>query len=437
MKIKTFQTPTMQEAIQAIKQELGPDAVILSTKHIRTGGVLGMFGKTMVEVTAATDLAPVPPTRGKPHSLPSTNRLSTSRGGQHPAETLTFNLRIREPDCKPDLKQDPQDVGEGRAGKPLDGPADWPAWQKEWQALKAELRMLRRLVESAYREARAEAGVGLDSLPDGLLAWYETFIRQGLKPQTAHELLHAVAQRLTPTELDSETVVRQALHRELVRRIKVSGPLLDVSDWKKTVILIGPTGVGKTTTIAKLAAHYKLNEKRQVSLITLDTYRVAAVEQLRLYAKLLGITMDVALTRREALDCIRKRTRSELILIDTAGRSPRDEAGIAELRQLLALDHPLETHLVLAATTREQELTDWLARYEGLPLHRLLFTKLDEATSYGHLFELMVQTGLPLSYVSVGQNVPEDLELAQADRLAELVLGGDLRSSGERPSVSP
>jgi flagellar biosynthesis protein FlhF len=259
------------------------------------------------------------------------------------------------------------------------------------------------------------------------MAQYQDFLRIGLEPETAQRLVTTALQHLQPGDLESDAVVRQTLHRLLVREIKVGGPLLGLGDWKKTVIVAGPTGVGKTTTIAKLAAHYKLKEKRNVALITLDTYRVAAVEQLRMYANVIGVSMDVALTKREALDCIRRRSKAELILIDTAGRSPKDEAGMEELRQLVDLDHPLETHLVLSATTRERDLVEGVTQYAGIPISRLLFSKLDETTGFGGLFDLMLRSGLPLSYFSTGQSVPEDLEVVRAERLADLLLGGELR----------
>jgi len=434
MKIKTFQTPTMHDAIRTIKHELGPDAVILSTKQIRTGGVLGMFGKTMVEVTAATDMAPVPPSRRQPFaSLSTTHRPIVESGEERAAQHVTFQDGLRAKAVPQDASGPPRSTShDGWSNPDRTAAPGGPGGQREWDLIKEELRILRKLMESSYREARPEHAAGLDGLPARLLVWHDEFLRQGLARSTAQRIVRDVAERHPPSELESDSAVRQALHRDLVRRIKVSGPLLDLGEWKKTVILTGPTGVGKTTTIAKLAAHYKLNEQRSVSLITLDTYRVAAVEQLRMYANILGITMDVALTKREALECIRKRSKSELILIDTAGRSPRDAAGMEELRQLTALDHPLEIHLVLSATTREQDLKEGLTRYAGIPLHRLLFTKLDETTGFGNLLELMEQTGLPLSYFSVGQNVPEDLEVARPERLADLLLGGDLR-----PTTNP
>jgi flagellar biosynthesis protein FlhF len=200
--------------------------------------------------------------------------------------------------------------------------------------------------------------------------------------------------------------------------------LLVHSGLRKVVMLVGPTGVGKTTTIAKLAAHYALQLKRKVALITLDTYRVAAVEQLRVYANILGLPVDVAITGQDLSELLDKRKDADLILIDTAGRSPRDEMGLVELPPERAKDRPIEMHLVLAAVTQEVDLEAIIAKYSSLPVHRLIFTKVDETTHLGPIFNLVRRTGLPVSYVSTGQCVPDDLALATPGLLADLLLEG-------------
>lgn len=303
--------------------------------------------------------------------------------------------------------------------------------------MRAELKGLRELLERALGERpkpepRKEADAWLDELPGRLGPRYRDLIARGLAPAEAQRLVTAVRERGAHVNLTDDGALGLEVRRLLAREVKVSGPLLGLGEWKKTAIFVGPTGVGKTTTIAKIAAHYRLRENRSVALITLDTYRVAAVEQLRSYAKLLDVTLDVALTKRDALDFIRQRSKAELILIDTTGRSPRDGAGMEELRQLVTLDHPLETHLVLSATTREQDLADHLARYAGIPIQRLLFTKLDETMGYGGLYDMMRQTGLPLSYLGTGQNVPEDLAVARPELVADLLLGGTVPAAEKK-----
>lgn len=444
----------MSDALRMIKEDLGPDAVILSSKQIRSGGgVFGLFSRAMVEVAAATDAGAAGTARSHERKAASSLAALASGDGRRPAASsrpqsgvgrgtgrggggwivdldrtkgTRFDEALRNQIAQPSGRQERPLLK--KEPRPLSAPSPDRRSEPAWEGVKEELRALRRFMESSLQMGRGDKSGGLDRLPARLAAQYHEFLRIGLEPETAQRLVSTVLERVQPEDLESDDLVRQALHRLLVREIKVSGPLLGMGEWKKTVIVAGPTGVGKTTTIAKLAAHYKLKEKRNVALITLDTYRVAAVEQLRMYANVIGVSMDVALTKREALDCIRRRSKAELILIDTAGRSPKDEAGMEELRQLVDLDHPLETHLVLSATTREQDLREGLTRYAGIPISRVLFTKLDETSGFGGLFDLMLRSGLPLSYFSTGQSVPEDLEMVRPERLADLLLGGELRS---------
>lgn len=414
MKMKTFHALTMQDALRAIKQELGPDAVILSSRQIRTGnGIFGLFGRTMFEVTAAVDGAIREAADG---SRQNVARPRDRREDPHPGDAFGFQKVL----------------GQSVVTSPSPSQVGWEArLSREWEQLQAEVRELRQAVQQSLEERRCEQGYGLanrlSGLPQYLVKAYDLLISNEMEPDHAERLIRSVKDTTPAGTLGSEQAVRQALLRALCAEIKVSGPLLKKGESGKTVVFVGPTGVGKTTTIAKLAAHYKMNEKRSVALITLDTYRVAAVEQLRLYANIIGVTVDVALTKREALEFIRRRSKADLLFIDTAGRSPMDATGIKELQQLIDFDPPLEAHLVLSATTRERDQMEAMSRFSDVPIHYLLFTKLDECSTFAGIYHLMQRCGLPLSYFSTGQNVPEDLEVATPERLADLLLGGELR----------
>jgi flagellar biosynthesis protein FlhF len=415
MNIKTYQAATMQDALQAIKAELGPDAVILSIKQHPQGK--SRLGYKMVEVTAAIDIeatrvcvpanrrpamSPIPIALDQPKSIvarPFGEVLRASLGG---------DPQIVSPEHAP---------GVSRAD--VNGPED------NWQSLHDELNRIRQRLDSRERSLMEQGPCSPETMP-----YYERLLESGLEPKTVQGLLHEVRTHSSPAASDSG--MQEALQRTIASQVKTSGPLLKKEDRKKTVILVGPTGVGKTTTIAKLAAYYRQHERRSVALIALDTYRIAAVEQLRMYADLIGVTMDVALTRGDAVRCIARRNDADLILVDTAGRSPGDRIGMTEVHDMLSLNHPVEVHLVLSATTRERDLMQYTTHYRGIPFHRLLFTKLDETAGVGGAFDLMRKTGVPLSYFCVGQRVPEDLELARPERLAELLLG----ESGRTREVS-
>lgn len=420
MKVKTYRALTMQDAIRSIKEELGPDAVILSTKQVRRGGrVFGLFSRPLIEVMAAADCELA--TSGTGGRAPARSRRRS------PEESTTdesgFSAALRTCLESGDRKDSPsQDFSWRNPCSPAAGGLDQEV-RMQLAHIRAELRSLHTRVCSA--QPGPVGAPTLDpSAPEATL--YRDLVAQGVQPLTAESLLNETRLRVPPGEHRSPVAWRCALNRTLTELIKVSGPLLGTGE-KKTVLVIGATGVGKTTTVAKLAAHYRLKENRSVALLTMDTYRMAAVEQLQTYAKRLGVPCDIALTKREALEGIRRRRSSDLILIDTAGRSPTDADGLNELDELLAMGHSLETHLLLSATTSERDLLVTITRYARLPIDRLLFTKLDEASGFGTIIETMLLTGLALSYFSTGQRVPDDLEAASPERLSNLLLGGSLK----------
>ena len=218
---------------------------------------------------------------------------------------------------------------------------------------------------------------------------------------------------------DDESM-RRALQREIAKRVRTSEPLLKRQGYPSISLLIGPSGAGKTAAVAKLASHYRIEQRRSVALITFDTCRETAVEQLRRYAKVVGVPFACALSARQVHEGLRRHTQVDLALIDMPGIGPRDLALAQELRTLLPKE-TVTTHLVLQASTREQELCRITRRLGHLPQLRLLFTKLDETESFGTIFEVTHQTGVPLSYWSTGRRVPGDIEVASSDRLAALL----------------
>jgi flagellar biosynthesis protein FlhF len=204
--------------------------------------------------------------------------------------------------------------------------------------------------------------------------------------------------------------------------IAIAGPIRVTPGQRRIVALVGPTGVGKTTTIAKLAAHYRLKEKRRVGLITVDTYRVAAVEQLRTYADIIDLPMQVVSTPREMREATRQLDGLDLVLMDTAGRSPRDEIKIQELKAFLTEAGADEVHLVLSSGAGARTLVETAGRFAAVGTTSLILTKLDEATGLGNLLPLVRSSKLPVSYLTNGQNVPDDIETADCRRLARLIL---------------
>lgn len=423
MQIKTFRALDMREALRAVKEELGPDAVILSTQEIKSGDpVFGLFSRAMVEVTAAVDRAetrpaprpgPVERTAKKAAAGPQTGaRPSAPFSDQMMAAAALQPLRDDLAQLKEDIRRLRGLTDRPRTERAASPPAS-PSWDEE-------LRGMRRLVGSLVKDDQVRQ---LERLPHPLARVCDRLSERGLDQQTALAVVRELEQTMPPADRERPESIESALRDILSRQAQVAGPLLERSGRGKAVMIVGPTGVGKTTTIAKLAAQYALKQKRKVALITLDTYRVAAVEQLRVYADIMKLPVDVALTSKDLTAFLRAREGADLILIDTAGRSPLDEAALREMKKF-SISRMVEAHLVLSASTREADMDAITARFAALPVHRLIFSKLDETTSFGPIFNVARRVGLPLSYLCAGQCVPDDLELATPRALADLLLDG-------------
>ncbi len=419
MKMKVFHADTMHDAIRAIKEELGPDALILSTKRVRRGSLpFSMFGRPLLEVTAATDSIaeqavsdhqtthriaqaeslPVENQQERPPAFQDTLSALLHYKKHTPSESGEPNVRVSQPAAKPE----PRSTSQGR-----------------FRHLKNELLDLQQLLTSSLPDESQAAGSGF---PAPLARACRLLVAQGLRPSTAERLCLTLRRDLSPEALQSDREIQEALHRLCREQIRVSGPLLDAGKDYTVALFAGPSGAGKTTTIAKLAAHYRLQEGRSVTLITLDTCRLAAVEHLRMYAKALGVPLETAQRAADVVEGIRRHRQASLILIDTPGFDSHETAQLMDLGQLKDRCGSLDTHLVLPATTRLPDLRRAMTRYGACAPSRLLFTKLDETEEYGNLFELAYQTTLPLSYWSNGQRVPEDIEPADSGRLADLLL---------------
>ena len=376
MRVKTFRAPTLAEALAEVKADMGRDAVIVQTRRLRQGGILGMLATEIVEVTAAID--PTPAQSAKP------SRAATP---------------VREPANKEENIEDAKLL-----------------------AVHLELASLRKTLETAMASMqqgmpRTNGALPQESKSTG---WQEWARRNDIEPAAAETLFQGIP------AADSANLERQyPLLRERIFSVfnKSAGIALRPG-YCKVVALVGPTGVGKTTTVAKLAANFALREKYRVALITADTYRIAAVEQLRTYAELIGIPLEVIYTPMELRNALVQHQDKQLVLIDTAGRSPANQPQMAELESLMAFDDSIEKQLVLSATTKFAECLDAVQRFRETKPQKYLFTKLDEACNLGTLFSLLYHAPKPLSYITTGQNVPDDIELADPERLTTLMLRG-------------
>lgn len=286
------------------------------------------------------------------------------------------------------------------------------------------------------------AGLG-EPLMDASLALQES----GLRAELIDRVIGATRDELTPDELKDGAIVSAAVQRHLAGLLPVTGHVTRAgqrvhqatgTNRPLIIALVGPTGVGKTTTIAKLAASYALKHNAKVGFITCDTYRIAAVDQLRTYANILNIPLKVALTPQEAKQAIVELSDCSVILVDSAGRAPQDTPRLDELAEFLTELAPDETHLVLSIGQAEDVLSQAATKFSLLRPTHLLLSKLDEAVRFGVIANVVQsvcgQSALKVSYVTTGQEVPAQIELAHADRLARLIIHGHF--SGQQTSSS-
>ncbi len=394
----------MPEALRMIKEELGPNAVILSTREVRPGkGVFGMLGRALLEVTAAAEVLPppAPPTPPVPGPRPAPRREPEPAPAAGHGAILALQADIDS------LREELMVLGRRPR---TDGS----------EALARDVRSLARRVEELLEQTARFDRV---KLSPGLRRLHAHLEARDVDPGLAARLLTFLQEKVDAGGLAEGREV-EAFREVVQRTVKVAGGLGPGGPGPRVVALVGPTGVGKTTTVAKLAARYSLQEGRRVGLITVDTFRIAAVEQLKTYARITGVPIRVATDAGGFRAAVEDLGDRELILVDTAGQSPRDEESLAELLALFPPEAAPEVHLVLSVTTRSKDLERILRHYERARASRLLLTKLDETECHGPLLGLPLASRLPLSYLTTGQNVPDDIEEASPRGVAELLLRG-------------
>lgn len=391
MQIRKFEGKTMAEALRLVKKEFGPDAVILSSGSKLGGGSFGLFGSPMVEITAALDR--------NPPAVP---------------KKVDMYKNIFEP---PAASSGGDLLGSGLQLESF-GP-------ESPEALKQEIKELKRLVATMKGQKKGKTWKAL-SVPQAFEDIYSSITSAGVSPRIARALIEKGASHLNKCSerkrSGSISLAKEAVALEIMSHVKVSGDIKTGDKKGKAVAFVGPTGVGKTTTIAKLAAKYS-REGKDVALISIDSYRVGAVEQFKIYAGILKTPAMVASSPRDLREKIAKFRDKDLILIDTAGRSQRDKSQISFLREFFPQgDDYAELHLLMSATTHDSGISDIVKRFGALPIQRHIFTKLDECSSFGSILNALERHNLSCSYFTTGQRVPEDLELASPERVADLIL---------------
>jgi flagellar biosynthesis protein FlhF len=414
MQLKTFSASTMAEALVQVKNAMGGDAVILHTRTYHRRRWLGLRRVEVVEITAGNGLNAVGGRGGRPRSrtqpvrqaVPVAQRPLASGSGNGGGTLAALAASRSSP-----VIENTRQILES----PVANTAAMLNLTQEMTALKT---MVKDLVTQT-QQSQAPA------VPEDLFDYYLQMVQSQVAKEVASDIIKSLRNTLRPDQLRNAQLVQERLATELEKMLPTSGPI----ERKKAagphvVALIGPTGVGKTTTIAKLAATLKLRENHTVGLITIDTYRIAAVDQLKKYADILDIPLRVVASPEELREAIDAMSDRDFILIDTAGRSPSDTLKLQELKNFLNIAGPDEVHLVLSSTASQECIESAIARFGNVRVDKILFTKLDEAVHVGVVLNVARKVNKALSYVTTGQDVPDDIEVTHGRRLAQLILSG-------------
>lgn len=398
MDVKTYRARSLQEALQLVRNDLGSQAAVLHTREVSGGLWQRIRGVREIEVTASLDVHV--PSRFADEPTPGPERSVRSEASAAP-QLVAVN-----------------GAASGRAAIP---PAHEQDFRTQFRSdLKGQLDGLQSMVEDLCRRKSTAPS---REMPETLFHLFTELIDAEVSEELARELIERLRQGAGQGDLDDAVLLKARMARCIEEEIQVTGPLRVTPGQRRLVALVGPTGVGKTTTIAKLAGNFHLRERCRVGLITVDTYRIAAVEQLRTYADIIDLPMEVVSTPREMRQAVDRLADFDLVLMDTAGRSPRDDVKIQELKSMLAEAEADEVHLVLSSVSSAENLKKTARQFAGVGVTSLVLTKLDEATGLGNLIPLLRSCRLPLSYVTNGQNVPDDIEAADRRRLTRGVLG--------------
>jgi len=379
MKIKKYEGSTLGEALRKVREDLGKDALILYTHIPQTKGFFGRFSRQKFMIVA-----------GKGFKVVKAGDPAAADKAARPAPAPLPAVPL---------------------------PTARPAEGRELEEVKEMVRELQELVRQG----------DMSQLEDEVLQAYLAMLENDISTILARTLVGRIRKTLDPKDRNNGAIVRQAVRNVVTEMISVTGPIRLTGSGCRKIALIGPTGVGKTTTIAKLAANFALKEHRRVGLLTLDTYRIAATDQLRKIAEIMDVPLAVVANARELTRALAEFADRDVVLIDTAGRSQNDDGRLQELRMMMETAQPDEVHLVASATSRVDHLLDVVNKFAAVRVDRIILSKIDEASKFGLILDVLARVRKGISYLTTGQKIPQDIEPASVPRLAGLILGDEAR----------
>lgn len=377
MIIKRYLVSNMNEALTRIRHELGREAVIIAQRKVRKPGFKGLFQEKLIEVTAAVE---------NEVKEMKNNKKAEEEDFQSSLDALKKVMNAEIENKQQENKQDEVIVKEIKSN--------------ENRSLEKEVSEMKDLLNKVIKNTTKEE-------PKDFLM--ESMNDIDIDMEFYNELKEAIG------ESDN---LKEKLEEIIRETISISNDNL-----VGKVVLVGPTGVGKTTTIAKLAGRLALVEKKKVGLITIDTYRIGAVEQLKTYAEIMDINFKVVITIKEMEAAVDELKDCDVILIDTTGRSSKNSMQISELRAFVQKANPDSCNLVISSITKNKDIKTIIEGYKELQFNNVIITKLDETTSYGSLYNIAKRSGKPISFITTGQNVPDDIKVPNKEDLIRFIFG--------------
>lgn len=415
MNVNKFKGKTEEEAIEAARQAYGEDAVIMHSREIKPKGLFAWFKSSTFEVTAAMKERENSVTQGLgPRTFPERINLSAD-------EKIDLEAPVEKILPKPPVSKRP-DAPEIRKQKRQETEAITEKGNFDERLDALSERLDERFAGGADEKTKTPTAEEINFVR--LL--YNTLIKNEVNEKYVNQILDEVERFIRPG--NSVDIILSNVYQKLILRFGQPRTIELGNKRPKVVFFIGPTGVGKTTTIAKIASKYKMEYNKNVAFITADTYRIAATEQLQVYAHILDAPMEIVYSAEELNQKMERFVSYDIVFVDTAGFSHKNEAQKEDMRQLLAgLDeaYAREVYLVLSATTKYNDLLDIVDTYRKISDYKLIFTKLDETTTYGNILNIKLYTQAELSYVTNGQNVPDDIEVFDTQKIVKQLLGGN------------
>ena len=416
MTINKYQGKTKEEAIEKAKQELGEGAVVMNVKEIKPTGMFKAWKSSVFEVTAA---------REEKESFVDPRQVADLT-----AKTVkTLNLAADENISPKEFSNDrTSDILSGHLTNVPELHAK-DGLEKRLENLSNILEKQLSVEESRQKEVKEEEKERQVVNPEGLQfikMLYRTLLENEVNEKYVNQILDE-AEKVMHSGSSVDAILSNVYQKMI---LKLGQPdTICVSGKKPRIIFfVGPTGVGKTTTIAKIASKYKLEMGMKIAFLTADTYRIAATEQLRVYANILDAPMSIIYSAEEMNAAIERVSEYDLIFVDTAGFSHKNEEQREDIKKLvngLDLKYEKEVYLVLSATTKYKDLMEIVDIYREIAEYKIIFTKLDETSTTGVLLNMRLYTQNPLSYVTWGQNVPDDIGKLDAQKIAKQLLGGN------------